>query len=211
MSVPSWSKRLLNAVHGALIFRRRVESLADRLAIAIPSDAIRVLDLGCGDGQVAWALMQRRPELVIEGVDVLVRPETQIPVMAYDGVTLPFADQYFDCVTIVDVLHHTDEPARVLAEAARVAAGSVVIKDHLREGIMAGPTLRLMDWVGNRGHDVRLNYNYLDANQWAEVFALAALKETHRQAKLGLYGPPLSWAFERRMHFVNRLDHINRA
>ena len=40
MSVLSRSKRLLNAVHGALIFRRRVEALADRLAIAIPSDAI---------------------------------------------------------------------------------------------------------------------------------------------------------------------------
>ena len=206
-----WSKRLLNAAHGALIFRRRVEALADSLAIAIPTDAIRVLDLGCGDGQVARALMRRRPELVIEGVDVRVRPVTHIPVTAYDGGRLSFADRQFDCVTIVDVLHHTDDPGFVLAEAARVASGSVVVKDHLREGILAGATLRLMDWVGNRGHDVRLTYNYLDANQWAELFALAALKETHRQAKLGLYGPPLSWAFERRLHFVNRLDHINRA
>lgn len=211
MSMQSWSKRLLNTVHGALIFRRRVEALADSLAIAIPSDAIRVLDLGCGDGQVAKAIMRRRPELVIEGVDVLVRPVTHIPVTVYDGGRLPFADRQFDCVTIVDVLHHTDAPGLVLAEAARVASGSVVIKDHVREGILAGLTLQLMDWAGNRGHDVRLNYNYFDANQWTELFATAALKETYRQAKLGLYGPPVSWAFERRLHFVNRLDHINRA
>jgi SAM-dependent methyltransferase len=207
----SFGKRLLNTVHGALIFRRRVEVLADSLAIAIPSDALRVLDLGCGDGQVARAIMRRRPELVIEGVDVLVRPVTHIPVTVYDGNRLPFADRQFDCVTIVDVLHHTDAPGLVLAEAARVASGSVVIKDHVREGILAGLALRLMDWAGNRGHDVRLNYNYLDANQWTELFASAALKETYRQAKLGLYGPPVSWAFERRLHFVNRLDHINRA
>lgn len=211
MSMQSWSKRLLNTVHGALIFRRRVEALADSLAIAIPSDAIRVLDLGCGDGQVAKAIIRRRPELVIEGVDVLVRPLTHIPVTVYDGGRLPFTDRQFDCVTIVDVLHHTDAPGLVLAEAARVASGSVVIKDHVREGILAGLTLQLMDWAGNRGHDVRLNYNYFDANQWTELFATAALQETYRQAKLGLYGPPVSWAFERRLHFVNRLDHINRA
>ncbi len=211
MSVRSRSKHLLNAVHGALIFKRRVEALADSLAIAIPSDAIRILDVGCGDGQVAKALMQRRPDLVIEGVDVLVRPVTHIPVMAYDGDRLPFADQDFDCVMIVDVLHHAKEPARVLAEVARVAAVSVVIKDHLRHGILAGPTLRLMDWVGNRGHDVHLTYNYLDAAQWEELFAQASLKEAHRQEELGLYGPPLRLVFERRLHFVNRLYHINRV
>lgn len=211
MSLLSGSKRLLNTVHGALVFRRRVEALADCLADAIPGDAIRVLDLGCGDGQVAKALMQRRPELVIEGVDVLVRPVTHIPVTVYDGVSLPFDDRHFDCVTIIDVLHHTDDPAGVLAEAARVASDSVVIKDHLREGPLAGSTLRLMDWVGNRGHDVRLPYNYLDTSQWAELFAQVALREAYRRTNLGLYGAPLNWAFERGLHFVNRLEHSNRA
>jgi len=211
MSASQEGKRLLNAVHGALIFGRRVEALADALANAIPEGTTRVLDLGCGDGQVAVALMRRRPELVIEGVDVLVRPVTHIPVTPYDGVTLPFADGQFDCVTIVDVLHHTDDPASVLAEAARVAKGSVVIKDHLREGLMAGPTLRLMDWVGNRGHDVRLPYNYLNQNEWAAAFGRAGLGEASRQVKLGLYPVPLSWLFERRLHFVIRLEHINRA
>jgi SAM-dependent methyltransferase len=211
MSRTSRGKQILNAVHGALIFGRRVEALADALAKAIPAGAGRVLDLGCGDGQVAVALMQRRPELAVEGVDVLVRPVTHIPVTAYDGTTLPFADQSFDHVTIVDVLHHTDDPAAVLAEAARVARQSVVIKDHLREGWLAGPTLRLMDWVGNRGHDVRLPYNYLDGGEWSAAFARAGLEEAQRAEQLGLYPVPLSWAFERRLHFVNRLVPINRT
>ena len=211
MSASQEGKRLLNAVHGALIFGRRVGALADALAAAIPHGATRVLDLGCGDGQVAKALMQRRPELNIEGVDVFVRPNTHIPVTRYDGETLPFADDLFDCVTIVDVLHHTDEPAKVLTEAARVARGSVVVKDHLREGFAAGPTLRLMDWVGNRGHDVRLPYNYLDAKEWANAFAQAGLAEVSRREKLGLYAVPLNLFFERRLHFVSRLAHTNRV
>ncbi|MBJ3783301.1 class I SAM-dependent methyltransferase [Devosia sediminis] len=205
MSIASPAKQALNAMHGALIFGRRVEALADALAASILPGPGRVLDLGCGDGQVAVALMARRPELRIEGVDVLVRPVRHIPVTPYDGATLPFADGSFDHVTIVDVLHHTDDPAAVLREAARVAGQSVVVKDHLREGMLAGPALRVMDWVGNRGHDVRLPYNYLDAGQWRDAFAAAGVREEARDEKLGLYPAPLSWLFERRLHFVSRL------
>lgn len=210
MSQANPAKQALNAAHGALIFQRRVAALADALAAAIPAGAGRVLDLGCGDGQVAVALMARRPELRVEGVDVLVRPVTHIPVTRYDGVTLPFADNSFDHVTIVDVLHHTDDPAAVLAEAARVAAKNVVIKDHLREGWMAGPVLRLMDWVGNRGHDVRLPYNYLDGAQWRQTYASAGVDAAETVEKLGLYPAPLNWVFERRLHFVSRLQPVKR-
>ena len=161
-----------------------------------------MLDLGCGDGQIALGLMALRPDLACEGVDVLVRPVTHIPVTRYDGVTLPFADKSFDYVTIVDVLHHTDDPALVLSEAARVARQGVVIKDHLREGLLAGPALRLMDWVGNRGHDVRLPYNYLDRAQWDTALCRCGLKRAKWTEKLGLYPAPLSWLFERQLHFV---------
>jgi SAM-dependent methyltransferase len=114
-------------------------------------------------------------------------------------------------VTIVDVLHHTDDPAAVLAEASRVARQGVVIKDHLREGLLAGPTLRLMDWVGNRGHDVRLPYNYLDSGEWAAAFERAGLVRASGADALGLYGAPLNWLFERKLHFVALLRRIERG
>ena len=194
-------KSLLNAVHGAAVFNRRVRVLAAHLAKAIPGPG-RVLDLGCGDGSVAIALMATRPDLRVEGVDVLVRPETRIPVTRYDGTTLPFEDQSFDYVTIVDVLHHTTDPAAVLAEAARVARKGIVVKDHLLEGVLAGPTLRLMDWVGNRGHGVVLPYNYLTRGGWEEVFAKARLTPVSSRDRLDLYPPPFSWFFDRKFHFV---------
>ena len=211
MSLMPRGKQVLNALHGALVFGRRVEALANALAEAIPPGPARVLDLGCGDGQVALAVMRRRPELTIEGVDVLVRPVTHIPVTPYDGVTLPFADQSFDHVTIVDVLHQTDDPASVLTEAARVARGSVVVKDHLRQGWLAGPVLRLMDWVGNRGHDVRLPYNYLDSAQWRVAFNHAGLVEARRLDRIRLYPAPLNWVFERQLHFVSTLQNHKRG
>jgi SAM-dependent methyltransferase len=198
-------KSLLNAVHNTAVFNRRVRVLAGHLADAIPSRGT-VLDLGAGDGSVAVALMQVRPDLKVEGVDVMIRPVTHIPVTQYDGETLPFADKSFDYVTIVDVLHHTDDPAAVLTEASRVARLGVVIKDHLLEGILAGPTLRFMDWVGNRGHDVVLPYNYLSRDAWQGAYYRAKLTTVSNTERLGLYPPPFSWFFDRNLHFVALLQ-----
>jgi SAM-dependent methyltransferase len=146
--------------------------------------------------------MQLRPDLRIEGVDVMLRPRTQIPVTKYDGVSLPFEDRSFDYVTIVDVLHHTEDPAAVLSEAARVARQGVVLKDHLLEGVLAGPTLRFMDWVGNRGHDVVLPYNYLSNDRWQGAFDKAKLTMVSRKDRLGIYPAPFSWLFDRKLHFI---------
>lgn len=195
-------KAILNALHDSAVFGRRVRVLADHLAQVIPGGGGRVLDLGSGDGSIAAALMSLRPDLIVEGVDVMVRPRTKIPVSAYDGVTLPFADQSFDYVTIVDVLHHTTDPAAILKEARRVVRHGIVVKDHLLEGLLAGPTLRFMDWVGNRGHDVVLPYNYLSSAQWRDACAAAGLSEVSIRRELRIYPMPFSLLFDRSLHFV---------
>jgi SAM-dependent methyltransferase len=205
------AKSALNGVHERVVFNRRVEVLVGALAQSIPDGRASILDLGCGDGQVGLGLTQTRPELTVTGVDVLRRPVTHIPVTLYDGVTLPFADESHDFVCIVDVLHHTDDAAATLAEAARVARRGVIVKDHLREGWFAGPTLRAMDWVGNRGHDVRLPYNYLNGQQWNTAINAAGLVRQSSRSKLGLYPVPLSWWFERQLHFVALLGKAERA
>lgn len=194
-------KQALNAVHNKLVFNRRVDVLSGHLADAIPEGG-SVLDVGCGDGQIAVNIMARRPDLSFTGVDVLVRPVTHIDVTHYDGDVLPFADKRFDFATIVDVLHHTDDPGAVLKETMRCVRKGIVIKDHLREGLLAGPTLRAMDWVGNRGHDVVLPYNYLDRPEWDAAFARAGGEVSMWDADLNLYAPPLHWWFDRHLHFV---------
>lgn len=195
------AKTALNAMHNALVFNRRVEVLSGHIAGIIPGGG-RVLDLGCGDGSIALALMQQRPDLAVEGVDVLIRPTTHIPVTKFDGDHLPFPDKSFDYVTIVDVLHHTEDPAAVMAEAARVARQGIIIKDHLLEGFAAGATLRLMDWVGNRGHDVVLPYNYLSGAAWKTAMDKAGVREIRRIDALNLYPAPFSAIFDRKLHFV---------
>lgn len=198
----------VGALHERLVFSRRSSVLTAALQHAIPIEARSVLDVGCGDGTIDAMLMERRPDLAITGVDVLVRPETRIPVLGFDGNHLPFTDGAFDVVTFVDVLHHTLDPAALLREARRVARNAIVLKDHLREGVFAQATLRFMDWVGNAHHNVALPYNYWRRAEWTCAFRDLGLSVASWNDRLGLYPAPVSWVFERDLHFVARLIPI---
>lgn len=191
---------VLNKVHRKFAFEGRVERLSELLAAELPNNA-RVLDVGCGDGSIAARIMERRQDVEISGVDVLVRDTTRIPVVPYDGATLPFEDSSFDAVSLVDVLHHTDDPVAVLGEAARVAP-VVVVKDHLTHGPLAASTLRFMDWVGNARFGVRLPYNYMSEQQWRDGFSSLGLKTLTWNTDLGIYPPGLSWWFDRELHVI---------
>jgi 2-polyprenyl-3-methyl-5-hydroxy-6-metoxy-1,4-benzoquinol methylase len=105
-------KDILNRAHGALIFGRRVRILAAKLAQEIPTEA-EVLDVGTGDGSIAKAIALLRPDIKIEGIDVLIRPYTHIPVRQFDGEHIPRFENTVDVVSLVDVLHHTSN-ARIL-------------------------------------------------------------------------------------------------
>jgi SAM-dependent methyltransferase len=193
------------AVAHAPVFTRRIEVLATHFADLLPRDAV-VLDVGAGDGLLAKRLMERRPDLRIQGVDVLVRRETFIPVREFDGTTLPLPDRSVDAVMLVDVVHHAADQSALMREVARVARGAVVIKDHFARGLFAHTTLRFMDWVGNARYGVSLPYAYWTPEQWDAAFRDASLRVVQRRERLGLYPWPASLVFERGLHFIAVLE-----
>jgi SAM-dependent methyltransferase len=195
---------MIGALHERLVFGRRVRVLASHFAALIPAQA-RILDVGCGDGLIDCLIQQQRPDISIEGIDPLVRSRTHIPVRSFDGAKLPYPGASFDAVMFVDVLHHTVDPKALLREAMRVGK-IILIKDHIREGFLASGTLRVMDWVGNAHHGVALPYNYWSRSQWREVTDDLGLKATEMRVELALYPPPISWIFDRRLHFVARFE-----
>jgi SAM-dependent methyltransferase len=195
---------VLDAVHGGYVHRRRVRVLSDVLVDLVPRDA-RVVDVGAGDGLLARTIADRRPDLDVSGVDVLVRPETAIPVQSFDGQRLPLADKSVDAVLFVDVLHHTIDPLVLLREAKRVSRQVVLIKDHLADGWLARPTLRFMDHVGNARHGVALPHTYLRREEWQRAFDAVGLTIEVWRGQLSLYPPVASMVFDRSLHFVARL------
>jgi SAM-dependent methyltransferase len=200
---------MIGSAHERLVYGRRIDVLARHLAELLPRDGGgSVLDVGSGDGLLAKKVESERRDLKMFGVDVLVRPHTHIPVRQFDGVLLPFADNAFEIVMMVDVLHHADDQRALLAEVARVAQRAVVIKDHRADGFLAVPTLRFMDWVGNARHGVALPYAYWGSGQWASELKRVGLRVATERARLGLYAWPASMLFERGLHFIAVLEKI---
>ena len=162
-------------------------------------------DIGCGDGLLSRTLLDCRPDLSIVGFDVLMREDAHIDVRQFDGRAVPLDDDAVDFAMLVDVVHHVDDQLTLLREALRVSRSGVLIKDHLKEGLLAGPTLRFMDWVGNARHGVRLPYKYLTRAEWNQLYETLGVRTCYLNDAPNLYSAPASWVFGRSLHFVAHL------
>ncbi len=191
-------------LHESYGLGRRVRVLSRHLERLLPENGL-ILDVGCGDGTLDTSLQNLRPDLSIEGIDVLVRPEVKIPIREFDGLVIPHPDDAFDCVVFVDVLHHSLDTIQLLREAKRVSRGFIVIKDHRRNGFLAQQTLRFMDDVGNKRFGVHLPHHYWSQAQWDSAFSELALSVVQWKQDLAIYPWPASMLFDRGLHFVAQL------
>jgi ubiquinone/menaquinone biosynthesis C-methylase UbiE len=106
-----------------------------------------VLDVGTGKGLLAIALARRGLDVVsvdvstadfdlavslAEEADVVAR----VRFMVLDASNLPFPNDHFGCVAMMDVLHHLGEGEPVLKEARRMLrpGGTLIVADFTQEG-----------------------------------------------------------------------------
>ncbi len=104
------------------------------------------LDLGTGNGYVGMALAKEHPTSHVVGVDIAEEAIEQdvenarqqglsnIHFRAFDGVTLPFSDGYFDGAVCRYAFHHLPRPETTLGEMARTLrrGGRFVLADPVR-------------------------------------------------------------------------------
>ncbi|HEX7521274.1 MAG TPA: class I SAM-dependent methyltransferase, partial [Acidimicrobiia bacterium] len=140
----------------SFLHRTAMDTRDDRVVAGIRDlvpQADSILDVGCSGGRLAVRIAAALGATDVRGADVQLQPDALIPVSVYDGSHLPFPDREFDLVTIIDVLHHADDPLAVVRESLRVLkpGGRIVVKDHLRLGTWSKWVLLGMDTASNFG------------------------------------------------------------
>src|SRR5262249_50847391 len=152
--------------------------------------AASVLDVGCGDGTIAASVAERVGATRVVGVDVKVREHVAIEALAYDGLSLPFADGEFEAVLLADGLHHAERPEATLCECLRVASRVVAIKDHFQFGWASRTLLYWMDLVGNAAPGVLVRGAYLAPAEWIALVTRAGGRITGLEWPLRIHDYP---------------------
>ena len=189
----------MGRVHNRFVHERRVRLLAAQIAPLLPGG--RLVDIGCGDGKGAAEILKLRPDLRVQGFDVLPRPGCAVPVSWFDGRSVPLLDAEVDAALLIDVLHHADDPVALLRDAAR-AARVVVVKDHFARNPLDRGLLAIMDWISNHPYGVDLRFKYFTPASWAAATRAAGVEQTLMQPVRGLYPFPFSLAIGRGLHFI---------
>jgi SAM-dependent methyltransferase len=135
-----------------------------------------VLDVGAGDGWFAWSIEKAGACDAVIAIDVMARPELYHRVETYDGGQLPYPDAAYDLVYAVDVVHHAEEPAKLLGEMARCTRRYLLLKDHTWQTKLGWLILAARDELGNRRFGVRCPYRYQRGWEWDVVLRRSCLK-----------------------------------
>jgi SAM-dependent methyltransferase len=130
-----------------------------------------VLDCGCGSVFVAQSLGRRSGARVF-GADVIRLNRADLSMCLCAGERLSFADESFETVCLIFVLHHAAHPVQVLGECLRVAGRRVIVLEDVYRNGLELQWLKAMDWIGNRPVSAEMNlpFNFRSEREWLQVF-----------------------------------------
>lgn len=163
--------------------------------------ARRVLDLGCGNGDLG---RYKPTGAQVYGLDLNVVALTQaqqyekVQVWDLDSPDpLPYPDQYFDAVVAKDILEHLQKPWRTLSEVKRVLRGEGIV---LASVICERGHRTWSDYTHVRGFTIQsLRQMFQDAGfEVVDIWRMGGVPLTSRLNLIWLVPhllrlPPLDW------------------
>ncbi len=127
------------------VMERRASQLTEQVSAWLPKEG-PVLDLGSGTGHVS-ARLERELGLEVVTADVSdIHVVGRPPVLIGDGA-LPFQEETFSAALLLFMLAYPSDPAGVLAEAARVCRGPIIVVQSLHSNRLGYAWLRGREFI----------------------------------------------------------------
>jgi SAM-dependent methyltransferase len=131
MDDPRESSRLVAKVDSAAWVNRFLQPVIDRQSVA------KVLDVGCGPGEIANAVADANPNLRLTGVDASAAriaealAHDRVELINGDACDLPLEDESFDVVYCRFLLEYLPDKEQAVAELVRVTkpGGFILLQD----------------------------------------------------------------------------------
>jgi ubiquinone/menaquinone biosynthesis C-methylase UbiE len=159
------------------IYQREAERMCRECEEFIKKGS-KILDLGCGSAIVAKTLKDFF-EAEILGVDIEDKRVVNIPFQIIDGKNLPFKENEFDLVFISYVLHHAENPVKLLKEAKRVSKEKIIIFENLAENFLTKflNLFHLFTFNLFFQKKQKINFaNFKESKEWEKIFKNLGLK-----------------------------------
>jgi len=190
------SSRLIAAFKKKII-RRRLAPVSDYLR-----PGARVLEVGCGDCELLLGLKETFPEVKLEGIDLMVNPETQrrcrdsgISITEIAAEDADLLDNNYDLIIMNQLIEHLWEPEKVIRRLFR----------SLRPGGAIS-----IETINTAGYDRKLFRNgrwgayyfprHLNLFNFATLSRFLEDNDLHVTRQFSLLAP-INWAFNWRAFF----------
>jgi SAM-dependent methyltransferase len=153
----------------------------------LPRGASQVLDFGCGNMNLAKAIVESGLSgAKITGLELVQHRDMELSggsnleFKIYKGLTLPFSDNFFDAAIAIGALHHTIDPQHYLKELARVTkpGGTIQLLEWSYKSVLRYCACYLNDRLRNGifKPEISSGLKILSDRQWQDAIQSAGLE-----------------------------------
>lgn len=164
----------------------------------------KILDIGAGRGEITKFLNERcqiettaldikKPRFPISGVKIII----------YDGYKIPFKNNSFNCAILRAVLHHSQNPEKLLLETKRATKKYIFVFEDIYESSLEKYSTFLFDSLinivdGFLANTVFHPHNNKTFDEWLKIFSRLDFKVKYSHKWYSSRGDPFLF----RWHFA---------
>jgi ubiquinone/menaquinone biosynthesis C-methylase UbiE len=192
----TFSSKFRGGVNVLAIIKNFVNIRRFKSAVGEPPQGMRVLDIGCGNGELLRSLAASRPDLELYGLDWHFPADTRRDLEAagihlIEGAleTADLQSNYFDCVLMYQLIEHLWEPEAGLRKiASALKPGGIVVVETPNTDGYDRPLFKSGTWGG---YYFPRHLNLYNFKRLAELLQKSGF-EISRQSNLSA---PIVWCY----------------